>query len=176
MKNFKPVPTQLNFLVMARRWQNSLGSTYHNVRVVAFYPNGNMTEIGGLISGVTYGYERQYETTAYELLKEAGFITPHYTLTDFTRNPNNHFIHDDVKRKKDLTAGRFDLKAMSSSIRNMMDYLHDYWMNNPCLGNDIDYMSDAGRESYYKEILEEMSLAELTEAYLDVKQTEKERG
>lgn len=81
--------------IIGKRWfQKSFGNTYHTVTVLV---NGEE-----LKSGITYGYENHYLTTAAELLKTKGYDIPNDNGEAFAMMIKYEHNATDVKRKKDL--------------------------------------------------------------------------
>jgi hypothetical protein len=94
-----------NITIIGRRWfQKTYGNTYHSVTV---YVNGE--QIGHV--DFAYGYDRQFEQTAFVLLQEAGV----FPKSDNNMDDYSAFLQDqrehrdkyvitvtDVARKKDL--------------------------------------------------------------------------
>jgi len=84
-----------------RRWfQASAGNTYHTVDVFV-----NDKLIG--TSPIKYGYDRQYEQTGIDILKQNGYIQDYDLMESFWRYCQNKGIEfssyaKDVKRKSDL--------------------------------------------------------------------------
>ena len=83
--------------ITAKRWyQRSYGNTYHVVKVVV---NGDTV----LRSGVTYGYENHYLTTAANLLRDNGYGVPNDNMDAYSLMAKFPHTAEDVKRQKDLT-------------------------------------------------------------------------
>lgn len=83
--------------VTAKRWyQRSYGNTYHVVKVIV---NGDTV----LKSGVTYGYENHYLTTAAKLLRDNGYNIPNNNMDAYSFMAKFPHTAEDVKRQKDLT-------------------------------------------------------------------------
>jgi len=86
--------------IMATKWRDSYGNTYHRVRI---YLNGMLIAT----SGVEYGYGDVYMDTAADLLAESG-VVPGATypgLRDQIADAGYVLVEEDegyVKRKKDL--------------------------------------------------------------------------
>lgn len=82
--------------ITAKRWyQRSYGNTYHVVKVVV---NGDTV----LESGVTYGYENHYLTTAANLLRDNGYEIPGNNTEAYSFMTRFPHTAEDVKRQKDL--------------------------------------------------------------------------
>lgn len=82
--------------VTAKRWyQRSYGNTYHVVKVIV---NGDTI----LRSGVTYGYENHYLTTAANLLRDNGYDIPRDNTEAYSFIARFPHTAEDVKRQKDL--------------------------------------------------------------------------
>ena len=77
---------KMNLTIIAKKWFDDInGNTYHSVTI----PEKK------LYSGMAYGYDRQYEYTASELM---GIDRPHNLEKEYDVN----WIIVDVKRKRDL--------------------------------------------------------------------------
>lgn len=82
--------------ITAKRWyQRSYGNTYHVVKVIV---NGDTV----LKSGVTYGYENYYLTTAANLLRDNGYDIPDDNIKAYSLMAKYPHTAEDVKRQKDL--------------------------------------------------------------------------
>lgn len=82
--------------ITAKRWyQRSYGNTYHIVKVIV---NGDTI----LKSGVTYGYENHYLTTAANLLRDNGYNIPDDNMEAYSFMARFPHTAEDVKRQKDL--------------------------------------------------------------------------
>jgi hypothetical protein len=54
--------------IQGKRWKDAMGNTYHTCRVIV---NGE----DYLCSPITYGYDWQFETTGFEMLRDSGHVT-----------------------------------------------------------------------------------------------------
>lgn len=89
------------FLVIAKRWFDNNGNTYHSVKITDFSTNKVY------IVGMTYGYGSHYEHTAINKLVKEGLIDAkygEYKYSSYERENNYPIIWEviDVIHKKDL--------------------------------------------------------------------------